>query len=478
MQQGTVKVEPRGARPPKTEPEGIADVLAHHVVAADYASLPQPALDAAKRFFLDTLAVAWAGTDAPGSRAVRDMMVQEGGRPESTVWGYGDRLPAGSAAFLNSMNAAALDYDALGQDSNVHVNVVVPPTAFALAEREHANGRQFLAALVIGSDLMCRLGASCETLGNEHKGWFYTSVHGIFAAAATAAKLLGLDAAATRHAFGLALSQVSGTQQCMIEPSLAKRMQSAFAVRAGILSALLAQRGVTAPRQAFEGKFGLYRMYQDGDAERLLADFGRRYENMNLSIKKYPSCGCNHTSIEGALQLVREYELEPDDVISAEVEISPFMYRLVGGEYEPRDNPQVAAQFSVRYSVACAILRGGLGLTDIQAKAALDPAVRSLVSRVSVVEDKTNTGKRAPAIVRIKSKRHGLLARRVDHVPGTPQAPLSDAELRAKIRDCMALGVAPRDEAGIDRLVEQMSRIEDCADMSGFFAAGETRPRA
>ncbi|MBI4190377.1 MAG: MmgE/PrpD family protein [Betaproteobacteria bacterium] len=284
-------------------PVEVSRELAQYIAGIRYEDLPDSAVRAAKQFMLDTLAVAWAGSNAPGCADAHGLLVDEGGRADSTVWAYGDRLPTTASAFLNSMFAAALDFDSLGRDAPAHVNIVVLPAAMALAERRRVSGKEFLTALVVGCDLMCRISASCESLKNPYKGWFYTSIHGVFGAAASSARLLGLDAVAIRHALGIAYSQAAGTQQANIEPSLTKRMQSAFASRAGVFAALLAARRISSPRSVFEGQCGLYRMYQDGDVGRLLDGLGTRFENGNLSIKKFPSCGCNHTALEGALQL-------------------------------------------------------------------------------------------------------------------------------------------------------------------------------
>lgn len=176
---------------------------------------------------LDTLACAWAGRDAPGAPEAHGLVAADGGTPEATVWGYGGKLPAASAAFLNSLFGAALDYDAV---NTVHADVCVLPAALAVAERQRASGKEFLAAYALGADLASRLGGS---ITGQHRGWFTTSIYGVFGATAAAARLLRLDEATIAHAFGIALSQASGTQQANIEQALTKRLQSAFAARAG-----------------------------------------------------------------------------------------------------------------------------------------------------------------------------------------------------------------------------------------------------
>jgi len=235
-----------------TRPEAgltLSHQLAKHAVTIPYEAIPKPALESAKLFMLDTLAVAWAGSDAPGVREALALLVDEGGRADATVWSGGERLPAMAAAFANSMAASALDYDSIGRTASMHVNIAVLPAALAVAERERASGQDFLAALTIGADLMYRIGKAAK---KPNRGFHYTGAFGGFGAAASAARLLRLDATSAGHALGIAFMQASGTQQANIDPSLSKRMLSAFAARAGVNAALLAQRGITAPKEVFE----------------------------------------------------------------------------------------------------------------------------------------------------------------------------------------------------------------------------------
>lgn len=450
----------------EVQPEtSLSCLLAHHAATTSATAIPSKAIEAAKRHLLDTLAVAWAGSDAPGCREAHALLAEQGGSASATAWAYGGRLPAASAAFINGMSAAALDYDALGCESPVHVNVTVLPAAFAVAEARHASGLDFLVALIAGSDIMCRMGASAT---HPHRGWSYTSVLGVFGAAAASARLMGLDAAATRHALGIAFIQAGGTQQANIEPSLSKRMLSAFAARSGVFAAQLAERGITAPDAVIEGKFGLYRLYQDGQRSRLLESLGTRFDSVDLSIKKYPSCGCNHTAIEGTLRLVREYDLHPDDVTAIEVTVTPYIDRIVGGPYDPGGDAQVAAQFNIRYSIACALVRRRLGLAEIQEPAARDPAIAAHIGKVTVKVDPSLATERGPVEIVMRTGTHGTLSCRIEHVPGSPEAPLSEAEIQEKFRECLQLGVSPLSNAQMMLLGERIRTLEQCADMSGF----------
>lgn len=451
-----------------------SQTLADHVASTRFEDLPEAAVSAAKWFVLDTLGVAWAGTAAPGMEALRQMAFAEGGSPDCSVFGSGTRLPATAAALLNGACAGALDYDGVYEKGSVHPDIVTLPAAWAIAERRRASGRDFLAAMALGNDVACRSGGAMA----GDRGWFNTAVHGVFGGAAAAAKLLGLDAERTADALGLAFCQAAGARQAIVEKSLAKRVLSGLAARSGVFAALAAEKGITAPRQAFEGEFGFHALYGEGDARALIADLGERYENVATVTKKYPSCTANHAAIQSAAALADEFDLGPDDVTGAEVVVSPFMNGLVGAEWDPGDNPQVAAQFNIRYSVACAIARRRLGIAEIQEDAIFDPAINDLAGKVRVRVNDGWPGKFAPCELTVRTARHGDLTRRVDHVPGAPENPLSLDDLEAKFRDCAAAGIAPMTPGQADAVIDAVLSLEEVENMAAFFDGAPASARA
>ncbi len=448
---------------PDPAAQSISQSIAEHVVACGYGDLPASAVTMAKTLMLDTLAVGWAGTTAPGAPEAHALLAEEGGRGDSSAWGFGGKLPVTAATFINSICGGALDYDGV---NTVHAEVVALPAALAMAERERASGKDFLTAFVIGSDLCSRFGGS---ITGVHKGWFTTSIYGGFGAAATAAKLMKLDATATRNALGICLSQAAGTQQSNIEQALTKRFQGAFAARAGVFSAQLAQRGITAPREAIEGKFGLYALYQEGNPLRVLDGLGKEFHHENTAIKKYPCCACSHASLEAALGIIREHDLQPADVTAIEVTHSTFMHRLVGATFNPGDNPQVSAQFSVQYAIACALLRRRMSVADLEVAAIHDPAIKAITERVRVVVDDALKSSRVPASVKITTRDYRTLARTTEKFPWSPDDPPSATALQEKLDACFGAGIAPLNAERRTQLIERVRNIENVTDMSRFF---------
>ena len=139
--------------------------LAVHAAATRCEAIPAAALDAAKLFMLDTLAVSWAGSDAPGCREAHTLLIDEGGRADSTAWAYGGLLPATAAAFINGMTASALDYDSIGRGAAVHINIAVLPAALALAPKKKATGPGFLGAPGAGPAPLYRPGGGRRRRG-------------------------------------------------------------------------------------------------------------------------------------------------------------------------------------------------------------------------------------------------------------------------------------------------------------------------
>ncbi|MFA7679502.1 MAG: MmgE/PrpD family protein, partial [Pigmentiphaga sp.] len=286
-------------------------------------SLPDAVRDHAAVLMLDTHMVALAGFVQPDVRAVSASTANTGGAPEAGLWSGDARVPMAEAAFANALAASALDFDSL--HGNVHPSAIVQAAAWAAGEAIGASGQQVLKAFVLGSELICKL---AESVQGPQKGWTIGTVLGVFGAAAAVGLLMGLGPERLQHALGLCLSMAAGSQQANVEQVLAKRLQPAFAARAGVVAAQLARAGMTAPAQVFEGRFGLWALYFPGDADVLPLDFGHGYAMLRTGLKQYPVCACSHAAMEAFRDLLAC--TSPNDVARVEASISPFMDRLVG----------------------------------------------------------------------------------------------------------------------------------------------------
>ena len=275
------------------------------------------AIERAKLSILDTLASAIGGSNDPISHAARRFGELSGGKPDTTVWIYGEKLPAGLATLVNATISRALDFDETYElcINGCHASAYDVPPALALAERSPAiTGSELLAAVSTAIDLHLRLARSVTTNAVDTGRDNMVAVWG---ATAVSTRLLHLDEEQTRNAFGIAYAQAAGEFQMYEEGAHTVALQQGLRARSGLDSAMLAQVGFNGPREPFFGKFGFYKAFEpDYDLNMLLDGLGEEYVNASISFKPWPACKATHPGIYGLLQLREKHKFFGEDVES------------------------------------------------------------------------------------------------------------------------------------------------------------------
>jgi 2-methylcitrate dehydratase PrpD len=159
--------------------------LVQYVVETGFDDLPKEAIDIIKNVVLTVLGTTIAGATAEGCEALVNQAKEWGGKEEATILIHGGKVPAYNAALVNSAMARALDFcDAMAP--GVHVGSSSIPTALATAELAGGcSGKEFLTALVLGTEVAARLNLSEAA----YDGFDPTGVCSIFATTAIAGKL-------------------------------------------------------------------------------------------------------------------------------------------------------------------------------------------------------------------------------------------------------------------------------------------------
>src|SRR5262249_18398677 len=121
---------------------------------------------------------------------------------------------------------------------------------------------------------------------------------GAFVAAATAGRLLRLDAAQMQHALGIAGSLGAGLMAAQ-EGAMVKRLHAGREAQSGLMAALLARRGFTGISDVVEAGYGgfLSSLARTPNLARLMDGLGTDWEAGKVGFKMYP----NVTSIHAAL---------------------------------------------------------------------------------------------------------------------------------------------------------------------------------
>ncbi|MDR3270856.1 MAG: MmgE/PrpD family protein [Peptococcaceae bacterium] len=450
-----------------------AYLFAKNFKTIQFTDLPKDLVEATKKQILDFFGVAFGGATKPGGKELRELSLEWGGAKQSRVMSWGDWLPAPNAAQINASMGHSLDYDDVHEAAVMHPGVVTIPTVLALADLLGGiSGKEFITAVALGGDFICRLGLATRPGENIHLfGWHFTTLNGYKTSAAVAGRLLGLTEEQIVDAIGIAYHQCSGNGQPVKDGALTKRLGPGFSVRGGIQAALLAQKGVTGAKNSLEGLAGYYQVYHMGhySQEILTKDIGKHFESINISIKPYPCCRGVHPFIDAALNLVHQHAIQADDVASIHIWCGIGTHGLLGIPLEVKAKPrnQVDSQFSLAWGVATAIVKRRAGLDDFTEEAIHNQTILAMAAKVSLDHDPEldRADDIEPARVEIKTKSGQTYTEFVEHATGTPEKPLSYEDCEKKFRDILSTAERQVPEAHAAKVIDLVKNLDQVADM-------------
>ncbi len=395
--------------------------------------LPDDIVENVALRFVDTFAVAIAGSGEAASRITREYVRSAGVSGGSSIWGTRESACPEGAALANSVAGHALDYDDVAFPLTGHPSVVLLPALISLGEAGEATGEDVAAGYYVGYEVAQKVG---RVIAATHyaRGWHCTATIGVIGAAAACSHLLRLDAEESAAAIGIAAAQVAGVRRSF--GTMAKPLQAGNAAAAGVRAARLAALGMTAPLDALDGPSGFVDVYGGGEdlgaeLERLGESPGELVSN-GVFVKKYPCCYDTQRAIEAALELVRERPIDPQDIRAVRVRVHPTGLTAL---MHSRPETGLEGKFSLEYTVSAAVHDRAVGLGTFTDDAVRRPTIQALLRKVERSEDEGDVPPHR-AVVEVALADGERCIARVEELPGSPQLPLSVAELDAKVRDC------------------------------------------
>ena len=430
-------------------------------------AIPASAVAMIRNGFTDCAAVTILGRDTQVVRILRSVLDLGGGGGEARLCFGADRAPAPQAALVNGAAAHALDYDDIGLNEiqPTHPSAVLVPAILAEAEALGRSGREALAAYATGFEVWGEI-ASRERKPYQVKGWHPTATFGAIAAAAAAAKLHRLDAPKAVHAIGIAASQAGGLVANF--GSMTKPFHAGRAASVGVLSARLAQAGMTAAADALEHMQGfLNAMSPAGEVDlETPPRFGKHSWLLTdgLGFKLYPMCYGAHRALDGVIALAREHDVSPASVADVNVEAAPVqLANLV------HHDPQTAleARFSMEFAVAMAFVARRATLAEVEDSFVRRPDVQALMKKVRItIIPQPDPGRHrvAPEDGVIVTLNDGArIERRFDLPRGHSRQPVGAGALWIKFADCTRGAML---EAEARRLFDLLQRLETLDSMA------------
>jgi len=442
---------------------GVSRALAVHAATVAASDLPEAAIAAASRSTTDAVAVMMAASGlGEGVEAFADIALQTAPDGPARIFGFGRTSSAAMAAFANGALAHAVDYEDTHDSAIAHPHAATVPAAIAIAEAAGAvSGRELLAAIAVGADLVCRLADSFEENPDQF-GWHTTPWLGVFGAATAAGRLLRLKPEQMASAWSLAQSQMASFGAVRGEPaSHIRAVRDAFAAKAGVLGAQLAQRGVVGFGAPLEAEGGFLDAVAHGRWRRdaLLDGLAKRWMGTEVSLKPWPCCRGTHGPIAAALALRDRID---GRVRSIEVTVSE-KNRMLCEPVEDRRRPRTAigARFSVPFTVASAIVHGPPTLSSFLPEALADTRVLDLAARVVHRVDPDIPLRETATSSMIIDTGTQRLEYATTRAPGHPDLPMTDRQRRAKFEDCLG---AARSRPEAHRISAAWEALETLAD--------------
>jgi 2-methylcitrate dehydratase PrpD len=358
-----------------------AEVLCEFAESLRFEDIPAKVVEKAKEHLIDTLGISLASTRNKYSQLLVEAVKELGGEAESTILGFGEKVPCANAALANGSLVHAVDYDDTHLESIAHLSAPVVPTALAVGETQESSGKEVLTAIIAGYEIMARIGNAAAGLFHK-KGFHPTSICGTFAASIIAGKLLGLDSTQMANAMGICGSFASGILEFLVDGSWVKPIHAGWAAHAGIIAAQLAKKGLTGPHTVLEGRLGLYNTHvgiENVKKDKLIEGLGKSWETLKISIKPYPSCHFTHSFMDAALNIKKKYGINPNDISYILCLVPQVIVNIVCEPITIKQNPQTDydAKFSLPFTVAMILLRDKAGLDEFNDMTIKDPETLS-----------------------------------------------------------------------------------------------------
>jgi 2-methylcitrate dehydratase PrpD len=457
--------------------ESLTRRVASFAASTRYSEIPPEVRQCARRAVLDCLGLALAGSKAEGSAIVRRHIGSLRCSDRSaSVFGTDLLTAPRFAALANGTAMHADDYDDTFHPSRVHPSAPVVAALFAEAERRNCTGEALLAAVAVGAEVTCKISAAT---GGRHyqRGYHATGTCGVFGAAAAVCNMLGLPVERAVAALGIAGSESAGLRENF--GTMVKPLHSGRAAENGLVAADLAAMGLTASPTILEGARGFYAAGSgDYDAAAIQGKLGNpwTFTDPGISIKPFPSGALTHPAMGKMLDLVLEHDVRPEQVEGIRVTTNRLLPENLT-YHRPRTG--LEGKFSMEFCLAAILVLRKGGLSEFTDEVVNRPDIQHTIAKIDydTYDDATAVAEnytRLTTFLDIVLKGGCRITGRADQAKGSPDMPMSDAEVAEKFRACAAFAAWPA--ARTEAIIEVVSGLETLARVSELTALLRIQP--
>jgi len=446
----------------KKHTDFMSYTLAKWAADLTYDDLSPEAIHTAKLFLFDSFGCALGGSQQHDVKIMLDYAKSLGGKRAEkqpcTVIGSGYRTDPVMAALLNALCIRAMDYNDIYWKADPSHPSDIIPAALSICEMKPAGseaaaigaGKALILGTVIAYEIEMRL---CEfgEPGVREYGWHHATLTSI-ASPIVAGRMMGLSPEQIQQAVGIS----AAPSMCLGAVTAGKltNMKNTvdpMATRAGVEAAMLAARGYSGPEHLIDGKEGLVHCFGKFGGtfhlemltDDLPLDSGGHYKILDCGMKSFPIEALSHAPLTAMMKIVKEHEVNPDDVTEIRVEVIARAADILGDPAKYRPTSKETADHSLPYSLAVGLVDGMVTPLQFKDERIGDPTLPGVMDKIKVVpneEFEKLFPKFQPSQVTITLKDGQFYQQRVDVPKGDPRDPMTEEEIAVKF-DALGRGV-------------------------------------
>jgi 2-methylcitrate dehydratase PrpD len=447
-----------------------AGLAVSYITRLQFDEIPPQTVKMVKCCLMDYFSACIAGIGFPASKSGLGILGSFGRKEEATVIGCRKKVPAIAAVWANALLGNVLDFEDGHYPSLSHPASVVFPVAMAFSEKLNVDPKELITTVVIGYDILGRSGALMARKYRERTHGF--GAPSVYAAAAVAARLLGLERARVEMALGVAGCHMPSIPVLRSnEYGAMTKGGGPWGAFAGSMSALLAAEGFTAPPATLQDPFI---SGDDESAVSQLLTLGTEFAIDHVYFKRYPACRWAHAPLDAVQAIMSEHAVRPDQV--ADILVETFQEALSLAQKAPKTIEGIEFS-SIPMPLALMLVDGEFGVDQLSSDRLEDPKVLQIASKVRMILDPELDKmfpKRRPARVTLTTCGGAAYTKEILEVHGEPGSEFAKVGITEKF---FRIVTSRFGENVANRLHSAIQNLDHLSSLGELFDLLKTQPR-
>jgi 2-methylcitrate dehydratase PrpD len=413
--------------------DSLSEKLSRRHINLRLDDLSPEVVEAAKLHILDSLGCLLAGSRLePGKLAYDLAAASSDSGSTSTLVGTDSRVSFLDAVQAMSVAAHCGEMDDIHSGAGTCIGGMIVPALIAMAEKHGGSGRNFLEAAIVGYETTARVGLAINAPSLFTRGWWPSTLCGVFGVAAAGAKFWRWPLDRTVNALGIASLNAGGMITGGHEGATARHLIFGRAAQSGVLSLLAATQGFTGPKGALEDPRG-FCLTLCAEPKWEYLQGAEPYCLPAVAFKPYPCARQLHAAVEALLRLLQDHSITSTAIEAIELAVPTAVASLVN---RPSTSANRAANLgSGQYVMAVTAIREKMDLTSFDNRFLQSSEVQSLIDKVKVkgeLELDRYFPQSWPGRVRISLKDGSSHIREIIIPKGEKENPMSAQEVEEK----------------------------------------------